>query len=367
MKRHTTSIVALVATAVALVVVLGTVPASAQDVLLDENFDSYSPGGFPIGWDSVYGGTGWQYQVVTNDQWVSPPNSFTMEGVSGYSAVVDYDFASPPLHITYSGRVRVAAGAATANIASMSLWNKDEATWGMYYCQLRFGDTAIWLAATGVTPVHMQSYNREQWYHWKVEYDAVAKTASVWIDDVQVGTDEALNTGSLGYKALALSSEHGAKQCWYDDIYVTKPSSAPPNITLDHVDGLGSTENQIRVATDVRFHIRLTNDQDLAILAFHHGFQVYSPDGASWRPITLDTTNLAWPVFFDLGIFLNSFSVTGSGADTVSLSAAVLFAGGFPPGYDEVILYIETEVYPADTGRHLCLDSAFFPPGGIWS
>ncbi len=136
-------------------------------------------------------------------------------------------------------------------------------------------------------------------------------------------------------------------------------------IYLDHVDGLGSTETQIRVETDVRFHIGLFNDQSSAIIGLQHGFQVYSPDGASWRPITLDTANLGWPSYFNLGIFLNSYSVTGSGADTVSMGA-IAFSGGFPPGYDEVILYIETEVYPEDVGRHLCLDSAWFPPGGSW-
>ena len=138
-------------------------------------------------------------------------------------------------------------------------------------------------------------------------------------------------------------------------------------ITLDHVDGVGPTEDQLMTDTDVRFHIGLFNDQTLAIHGLVHGFQVYSPDGASWQPITLDTANLGWQGFFDLGVFFSSFSVTGSGADTVGIGAVAAFSGGFPAGFDEVILYIETEVYPDDVGRHLCLDSAWFPPAAAWS
>jgi hypothetical protein len=137
-------------------------------------------------------------------------------------------------------------------------------------------------------------------------------------------------------------------------------------IGLDHVDGLGSSENQLSVETDVTFHVGLFNDQWLKLIAVQHVFKVYSPDGASWRPITSDTANLGWPDRFDLGFLLGSCGVTGSGADTVGVLAAAMLGDGFPPGYDEVILYIETEVYPEDIGLHLCLDSAWFPPAGTW-
>ncbi len=239
MSKLRTSMVVLLVTAFALVAILETTHASAQNVLLDEDFDSYSSGGFPSGWDSIFSGEGWQYQVVTDSLSVSTPNSFTMLGRPGWSAVIGYQLETPPQQITFSGRVRVAAGAGTSQTAAISLANMDEYVWGMYYCQLRFGDTAIWLASSGEPTVYIQNYDREQWYHWKVQYDDASRTAAVWIDNVLINPSVALKQGGLGYTGFTLASDWPSSlQCWYDDIYITTP--APPQsyrVALDIMPG----------------------------------------------------------------------------------------------------------------------------------
>jgi len=115
---------------VALCAVTTLMPVHAvAQVLLDEDFDSYSPGGFPVGWTQVYSGAGWQYQVVTDEQFSSPPNSFTMRGLPSNSAVIEHEFTSPPATIECRAMMRVKDGSATASIAELSLWNGDEGSW----------------------------------------------------------------------------------------------------------------------------------------------------------------------------------------------------------------------------------------------
>lgn len=137
-------------------------------------------------------------------------------------------------------------------------------------------------------------------------------------------------------------------------------------LSLDHVDGEGSTPNHIMVGTDINFHVQMTNDFELPVMGMTNGFRVWSPYGANWRPITLDTAQINWSSMFDLIVQVNSYSVTGSGADTMGLAAAMMSAGGFPSGHSDVILSVGTEVYPESEGMTLCFDSSFFPPANPW-
>ncbi|MDH3889925.1 MAG: VCBS domain-containing protein [candidate division Zixibacteria bacterium] len=145
---------------------------------------------------------------------------------------------------------------------------------------------------------------------------------------------------------------------------MSSPVSA--GLSLDHVVGEGSTPNNLAVDTDIGFYLRLTNNNDSAVVGLNHGFQVWSPDGASWRPITLDTMDIGWSSRFDFGMGTFANSVTGWGADTVGFYAVAMYGEGFPLGYSQVVLSIGTEVYLGDEGLTLCLDSAFIPPTVTW-
>ena len=98
-----------------------------------------------------------------------------------------------------------------------------------------------------------------------------------------------------------------------------------------------------------------------------NGFRIYSPDGATW-----DTTIIAATTGFEAlfsQFFKSSFSADGAGSDTVGVGAFTIppAATGITDGWDAVSL--EITIGPtllADNGKHICIDSSFYPPGGTW-
>ncbi len=138
-----------------------------------------------------------------------------------------------------------------------------------------------------------------------------------------------------------------------------------PAVTLDHVDGLVGYGETL-TNEEVTFHLRFTGDEN-HYAGLVNGFKIHSPTGAQWTTTTIDTTGTLGMADFDLGVWLNHFSVNGMGADTVGFGAARMFTGGMPPGFDDVVLTIE--IGPVDSvyaGGLLCLDSTWFPPAGRW-
>jgi len=98
------------------------------------------------------------------------------------------------------------------------------------------------------------------------------------------------------------------------------------------------------------------------IMGLTNGITVYSPDGASWTYI-----DYSWNPEFDyFGITdVAEFSVTGTNYDTLGFSG-VSFGEGVPPGYFDKIFQISLNVNLSDTNKTICLDSAYYPPGGVW-
>jgi hypothetical protein len=142
-------------------------------------------------------------------------------------------------------------------------------------------------------------------------------------------------------------------------------SGTVPQVTLDHIEGLQGTGN-IQTGVPITFYIRFQNNTGSYITGSSNGFRVYSPNGAQWDPITWDTANVGLDTLYDFGIFFSDLSVTGSGADTVGLAGLCLFKSGIPNGFDEVVFLISTQIDAVHAGRTICLDSAFYPPGGEW-
>ena len=154
---------------------------------------------------------------------------------------------------------------------------------------------------------------------------------------------------------------------------------ADGTLTLDHVDGLLGP-GQLAVNQPISFHIRLTNATDFIVAGCSNGFQVYSPDGATWAPITWDSAtpmfNYVWldppgvwaPVspWFDLGYYISPKSITGSGADTIGFAGAVRDLPGLPIGYDEISFVLHTSVGSTHLWKQLCLDSCWYPPSNRW-
>ena len=97
-----------------------------------------------------------------------------------------------------------------------------------------------------------------------------------------------------------------------------------------------------------------------------NGFRVYSPDGATWDTTTMVATSGFSALFTQ--IFLQKFGTDGAGSDTVGLGAFTIPpATGITDAWDAVALQITIgPTLLADNGKHICIDSSFYPPGGTW-
>ncbi len=136
-------------------------------------------------------------------------------------------------------------------------------------------------------------------------------------------------------------------------------------VTLDYVDGL-SGDGKLAAEVPLVFYLRLSNLNENPVAGSTNGFRLYSPDGATWSPLTGDTSALGWENIYDGGIYVGSFSVDGAGADTVGFGGYLIQAAGLAAGFDAVALTIATEVTADQTGKTLCLDSCFYRPVGHW-
>jgi len=110
------------------------------------------------------------------------------------------------------------------------------------------------------------------------------------------------------------------------------------------------------------FTIRVTNVGSGKDYNIANGFRVYSPDGATWA-----TTIGSWLNDFDVqfsSVFTNYFGVTGMDADTVGFAGIAMALGtGLVDGWDTESLEITIGPVSADdAGKHVCIDSCWFPP-----
>jgi hypothetical protein len=137
------------------------------------------------------------------------------------------------------------------------------------------------------------------------------------------------------------------------------------HVTLDHVIGLVEPDTLL-TNRSVIFYIRFTNDYPHYIMGSTNGFVLKSPDGAVWSTAVAEPTGAVSAEIYDGGIFINTFSWDGSGADTVGFGGFRINKPGIPTGFDEVVLTIETFFDESQSGKHFTLDSAFYPPAGAW-
>jgi hypothetical protein len=104
-----------------------------------------------------------------------------------------------------------------------------------------------------------------------------------------------------------------------------------------------------------------------------NGFRVYLSDtnlgamdpAGTFTAITWDTL-VYMKGYLDGGFYFNPKGVDGVGADTIGFGGYSVDSAGIPVGFDMDAYSITTQVSDADQGRYLCIDSAFYPPGGQW-
>ena len=94
--------------------------------------------------------------------------------------------------------------------------------------------------------------------------------------------------------------------------------------SLDHVDGLWNTDT-LNINSSIVFHIRVENDTEASATGITAGLEIMSPDGALWNTTTGAETGAINVAHFEQ-TFINPFSITGSGADTIGFSAFRIFS-----------------------------------------
>jgi hypothetical protein len=111
------------------------------------------------------------------------------------------------------------------------------------------------------------------------------------------------------------------------------------------------------------------------VLAGSNGWEVYlsDTDGGAPDPAGIfdadsvtATALVSFASWWNGGLYYNSFSNDGMGVDTVAYGGYSTSTVGIPIGTDEDVYSIMTQVRIEDTTRFLCIDSAYYPPGGEW-
>ncbi len=147
-------------------------------------------------------------------------------------------------------------------------------------------------------------------------------------------------------------------------LFCARPASSQGVVSLDHVDGLDG-DGKLAAGRLASFHLRLTLTGE-GLGGSTNGFHVYSPDGAIWAPLAIDSVALGWEAMYDGGFYFARRSVTGSGADTVGFGGYSVHLSGMTSGFDSVAATISTTVGRDQIGKTLCLDSCYYPPSGFW-
>ncbi len=135
----------------------------------------------------------------------------------------------------------------------------------------------------------------------------------------------------------------------------------------------------------VKFPIRYDNKYPNGF-AVSNAYQVYSPDGATWAHASANGGNVKGLPAAMFGIWIDStgdvpkpefgglykfnlFGADGLGKDTCMFSGAANDAAqtAYPPNHAGDFFKIILNLTAADSGKHICFDSASnYPPSGTW-
>lgn len=93
---------------------------------------------------------------------------------------------------------------------------------GQDMCSVYFSNalgTGLILRAGTATPTELGSASYARWYHVVIEIDQLSDTYSVWLDDVEVVTDKALENATDAYNTVTYKFANVATQNLYIDTH----------------------------------------------------------------------------------------------------------------------------------------------------
>jgi hypothetical protein len=134
----------------------------------------------------------------------------------------------------------------------------------------------------------------------------------------------------------------------------------------------------------VSFPLEFVN-RDMNSYSSESPFRIYSPDGATWEHPTsnggnykgftpaafgvwIDTTGLYPKSDFGALYRFNGFGCDGVGADTFNFVGAANDVSqlAIRPSDSGIFFYAVIRPKLADEGKHICIDSSWRPPAGVW-
>jgi len=228
---------------------------AAEQVIFEDDFESYQVGTFPTsgGWELWYDGMGSEHQFIVYNVPVynvpsSPTKSLKLLGINGWAAYAAKPISTDSPLIGFNASVRVESlGNGTRDIARLGFATLVPPVYVTSYAPILFRDYgAIRVMGEG----DLQSYVADRWYKVTVIMDRNAETYSLWIDDVLVGENLTVmtNKGPMTaeetpwkIEAFAVSQNYHSATVYFDDVVVFSAFEADPKLELEPTSGIAAT------------------------------------------------------------------------------------------------------------------------------
>jgi hypothetical protein len=221
-----------------------------EQVMFEDDFESYEVGTFPTsgGWEMWYSGNGSEYQVIVNNVSSSPTKSLQLLGMQGWAAYAAKPIETDSPLIGFNASVRVdKLGNGTRDIARLGFATIVPPFHATSYAPILFKDNGT--IQVMEEPV-LQSYVAGRWYKVTVIMDRNAETYSLWVDDVLLGENFPVMTNngemtteetSWKIEAFGISQNYYTSTVYFDEVVVFSAFEADPKLELEPTSGIAAT------------------------------------------------------------------------------------------------------------------------------
>jgi hypothetical protein len=213
----------------------------AEQILFEDDFESYQVGSFPYtgDWEMIFEGAGTRYQVIVDNVSASPTKSLQLLGQDLWACNAIKRITTESPIIGYEVQVMVEdINVVDLPLGRVGFWSRAAPNIGRFYTRVNFvGDGTI----TSGGQV-LKNYTTNTWYKIKVILNKETRFFNVWIDDVLLleNSTEAYNPYDI--EAFGLASEmFGSFKAYFDDVKVFTVFEVDPKLSLEPTSGIATT------------------------------------------------------------------------------------------------------------------------------